>query len=280
MIKPVFLLLVAMISIQSGAAFAKKLFPTLGAAGTTSLRLFLAAMILWIIWKPWKFTYTAQDLKKLFLYGASLGFMNLLFYFAIERIPLGVAVAFEFTGPLAIAVLNSKKHVDYLWALLAAIGIYLLLPVSGSSDLDPVGILFALGAGLCWALYILFGQKAGNNLHGGLASTIGMTFATVLIVPFGLSGAGEKLFDPTLLPLGLGVAIFSSALPYSLEMMALKSLSTQTFGVLMSLEPAIAAIAGLIFLSEQLLLLQWLAIFLIIISSLGSSLSNPAKDLA
>ncbi len=274
MLNSVVLLLIAMVSIQSGASIAKKLFLVLGAAGTSTLRLLLATLILWLLYRPWKKKFTADQLKKLFLYGASLGFMNLLFYYAIIRIPLGIAVALEFTGPLSLAIIASKSKLDYLWAILAGVGIYLLLPIAGASDLDPVGIAFALGAGLFWALYILSGQRAGSELHGGLTTTVGMAFAALVVLPFGAYSSGAALLDWELLPMGIGLAIFSSALPYTLEMVSMKRLSTQTFGVLMSLEPAIAAIVGLIFLKEELLLVQWVAILCIILSSAGSTLTS------
>ncbi|HXH31368.1 MAG TPA: EamA family transporter [Bacteriovoracaceae bacterium] len=277
MLKSVLLLVVAMVSIQSGATLAKSLFPVLGAAGTSAVRLFFATIILWAIWRPWKYNFTRLQLQRLALYGLSLGLMNLLFYFAIVRIPLGVAVALEFTGPLAVAIAKSKSKFDYFWAVLAGIGIYLLLPVSGTSNLDPIGMALALGAGFFWALYILYGQSAGSDLHGGLATTIGMTFAALIVIPFGIYQAGWSLLDLGLLPLGILVAVFSSALPYSLEMVSMKRLSTQTFGVLMSLEPAIGAMAGLAFLNEELLLVQWLAIFCIIFSSLGSTLTSARR---
>jgi threonine/homoserine efflux transporter RhtA len=177
--------------------------------------------------------------------------MNLTFYFALARIPLGIAVALEFTGPMAVAIFTSKYKMDYLWALLAGFGIYLLLPLSGATNLDFVGVFWALAAGFFWALYIVFGKKAGNDFHGGLATTIGMTFAAMVAIPAGVIAAGPKLLDVSLWPYGFGVALLSSAIPYSLEMLSLKSMPTKTFGVLMSLEPAIAAFAGLLSLVKS-----------------------------
>lgn len=204
--------------------------------------------------------------------------MNLLFYAALERIPLGIAVALEFTGPLAISILTSKKKIDFLWIILAAVGIYLLLPSSSGVPLDVIGMLLALGAGFFWALYILFGKKAGQDIPGEVASSVGMTIAALVVMPFGFYFAGEKLLDNSLWPLGLLVGLLSSALPYTLEMFALKKIPTKTFGVLMSLEPAVATIAGFLFLSEALTLLQSAAILCIIISSLGSTMtSSPQK---
>jgi inner membrane transporter RhtA len=200
--------------------------------------------------------------------------MNLTFYFALERIPLGLAVTLEFIGPLSLAILSSRRKIDFFWALLAAVGIYMVMPVNDlSHPLDPMGIMFALIAGLFWAFYIYFGQKAGKNFHGGMATTIGMTFAALVAIPFGLLIDGSKLLNPALLPMGLVVAVFSSALPYSLEMFSLKKIPTKTFGILMSLEPAVASLAGLFFLGEQLNVIQWLAIICVMTASLGSTLT-------
>ena len=272
--KSILLLLIAMGSIQSGATLAKQLFPVAGAAGTSALRLFFASIILWAIWRPWKVKLSKPDLKSVAFYGISLGLMNLLFYFALERIPLGIAVALEFTGPLAVAIFSSKRKLDYVWAITAGVGIYLLMPIETSdSHLDVVGMIFAVGAGFFWALYILFGKKAGGNLSGTMAASWGMAFAALIVIPFGFASSGTALFDMSLLPVALCVGIFSSALPYTLEMFALKNIPTQTFGVLMSLEPAIAALAGFVFLGETLTHLQIAAIFFIMLSSFGSSLT-------
>lgn len=241
------------------------------------MRLFFATLILWIVWRPWRMSLKRDQVKSLLIYGVSLGLMNLLFYFALKRIPLGIAVALEFTGPLMLAIFTSSRKIDYLWAFIAAVGIFLLLPLPGKEvQLDLIGMLFALGAGFFWGLYILFGQKAGSDLHGGVATTWGMTFASLIVLPFGFYEAGTKLLDFSLWPVGLAVGIFSSALPYSLEMISLKRIPTKTFSILMSVEPVIGALAGLVFLNEELFLIQWFAIICVIISSLGSSLSpNP-----
>lgn len=272
---PIFILLLAMSSIQFGASQAKELFPVLGVGGTSTLRLLFAGLIMAAVFQPWKVKFTPAVLRSLAFYGVSLGFMNFSFYFALERIPLGIAVALEFTGPLAVAIFSSQKKIDYLWALTAAVGILLLLPLNINAEaLDPLGILFALVAGLCWALYIIFGKKAGDTLSGGIASSMGMLIAAMVVLPFGLAADGSKLFNPSALPLALMVAVFGSALPYTLEMIALKKMPTKTFGVLMSMEPAIASFMGLLFLSEALTLTQWLAILCVMISSLGSSLTQ------
>ena len=274
MLKAVLLLIIAMASIQGGATLAKGIFPLLGPAGTSALRLFFATIILWAIFRPWKEKISSFQLKKLFVYGACLGLMNLSFYFALERIPLGLAVSLEFTGPLAVAIFTSRKKIDYIWAVLAGLGIFLILPeTQGPSALDPVGVTLAIVAGIFWAGYILYGKKAGSDIAGGLAATWGMTFAALVVIPAGLYTSSDKIFSWDIVPFGIGVAVLSSALPYTLEMLSLKKIPTKTFGVLMSLEPAIAAIAGLTFLNEQLTMFQWFAMLLIMLSSLGSSLT-------
>ncbi len=272
---PIFVLMLAMFSIQSGASLAKMLFPIVGSIGTTTLRLFFATLILGLFWRPWRTTILRKEIKLLVYYGMSLGFMNFLFYLAIERIPLGIAVAIEFIGPLTLAVMSSKKLLDYLWALLAAIGILLILPIAElSSPIDPVGILFAFGAAICWALYIISGQKAGKHLSAGVVTSYGMLIATICVLPFGIISSGPALLNFSLLPLALGVALFSSAIPYSLEMYALKNMPRKEFGILMSLEPAFAAMSGFFFLHESLNIVQWMAIVLIMVSSVGVSLTQ------
>lgn len=263
-----------MTSIQFGATFAKQLFPVVGVVGTSGLRLFLATAILFAVWRPWRGKLSRTEIKAITLYGISLGFMNLLFYVALARIPLGISVALEFTGPLTVSLASSRRLGDFLWVVLAGIGIVLLLPVSGVSEaLDPVGVLFALGAGGFWALYIIFGQRAGGSMHGGRATALGMLVATLVVLPMGIIEEGTKLFDLKLLPLALLVALTSSAFPYTLEMFVLKKLPAKTFGILMSLEPAIAAISGLFLLHEYLTWIQWSAIGCIIAASVGSSVS-------
>jgi inner membrane transporter RhtA len=272
---PVLLVLVAMASVQGGASLAKQLFPAVGAAGTSALRLLLATMILAAVWRPWRARgITRAEWRTLALYGASLGGMNLTFYLALERLPLGVAVAIEFTGPLAVAVLASRRAVDLLWAALAAVGIVLVLPfVPGAADLDPLGVVWALIAGACWGVYILQGKRAGATLHAGTATAIGMAIASLVAIPFGVASAGARLLDLAILPLALAVALLSSAIPYSLEMIGLKRLPPHTFGVLMSLEPALAALSGRLFLAERLTVTQWAAIACVMVASAGSTLS-------
>jgi inner membrane transporter RhtA len=262
--------IVAMVSFQIGATFAKQLIPVIGAPGTTALRLGLSALIVVILQRPWRTIPSRAAWPVVLAYGLSLAAMNSVFYLALRTVPLGIAVALEFTGPLSVAVFTSRRRLDYLWVALAAAGLSLLLPITrASAALDRAGVAFALAAGVGWALYILFGQKAGRA-HGASASTWGLMIAAVLTLPIGVVDVGRELVAPRVLPFGIAVAVFSSALPYTLEMIALRRLSTQTFGTLMSFEPAIAAIAGVIVLHEHLTALQYLAIGAIIAASVGS----------
>ncbi|MES3037124.1 MAG: DMT family transporter [Bdellovibrionota bacterium] len=266
--------IIAMLSIQYGASLAKQLFPFLGAQGTTTLRLLFATIILFCIFRPWRGKISRLEYRWIIFYGLSLGAMNLLFYFSLERIPLGIAVAVEFTGPLAVALWSSRKALDFVWAFLAVAGIILILPVSEKSvPVDPLGVALALGAGFFWACYIVFGQKGGSTITGGKITSYGMLIATLVALPFGIAHSGAELFNSKYLPIGILVAIFSSAIPYTLEMIGLKKIPTKTFGILMSVEPAVAALMGLIFLQEHLALAQWIAVIFIILASTGSALN-------
>lgn len=270
---------VAMVSVQIGASFAKSLFPLVGAQGTTALRVGLAALILTLVLRPWRKPVAQGQWPVLVAYGVTLGLMNLFFYSALQSIPLGIAVALEFTGPLGVAVLASRRAIDFLWIALAAAGLLALLPLGAETQgLDPMGVLLALAAGLCWGLYIVFGQKAGAA-HGAQATAFGMIIAAMVVAPIGLIQAGSALFAPSLLASAFGVAVLSSVLPYSLEMFALARIPTRVFGVLMSVEPAIAALMGLLILHETLNLRQGLAIAAIMAASLGTTLTMAGDGL-
>jgi inner membrane transporter RhtA len=271
---PLGALLVAMVSVQTGAALVKGLFPRVGVAGATTLRLALASFMLLAVWRPWRRLPKAREARSLLIYGVAMGVMNLCFYSALARIPLGIAVALEFTGPLAVAMAASRRPVDFVWIALAALGLVALLPLGlGHAPLSPSGIAFALAAGACWALYIVFGQKAGA-LHGGMSAALGTVIGAVVITPVGLMQASAALFDPSILPVACGVALLSSALPYSLEMFALTRLPTRTFGVLMSAEPALGALSGWCFLHESLSFVQWSAVASIMLASAGSAVTS------
>lgn len=266
-------LLIAMASYQCGAAIAKHLFPAVGAQGATAYRLGLGALVLLVLRRPWRMRRESGDWRALWGYGLSIGVMNLVFYLALNRIPLGIAVALEFTGPLALALFHSRRWVDVVWVALVAIGLVLLMPPgSTTTRLDPIGVAYALCAGVCWALYIVLGQKAGAK-YGTDAVAWGTSIAALFAMPIGIAHAGQALFSLPLLPLALGLAILSSALPFTLEMIAMTRLPARTFGTLLSLEPAFAAMAGMIFLNEHLSTLQWSAIVAIIVASAGTVLS-------
>ena len=267
------LLLVSMLSIQCSASLAKTVFPIVGPAATTALRLLFAALVLLPILRPWRAKLTRRQWLPIVLYGLSTGIMNMCFYQAISRIPPGVGVALEFTGPLATAMIGSRRPVDFLWIALAVGGLYLLLPIHEfSGNLDPVGVAFALGAGFCWALYIFFGKRAGNA-GGGASVAIGVIVAACAAFPFGFAAAGTSMFSLSVLPLALLLGVFSSALPYGLEIFALRQLPSQTFGILMSLEPVLAALSGFLFLGERLTLEQGAALACIIAASIGATLT-------
>ncbi|EBK1713744.1 threonine/homoserine exporter RhtA [Salmonella enterica] len=260
---PILVLLIAMSSIQSGASLAKSLFPLVGAPGVTALRLALGTLILIAFFKPWRLRFAKEQRLPLLFYGLSLGGMNYLFYLSIQTVPLGIAVA----------LFSSRRPVDFIWVVLAVLGLWFLLPLGQDmSHVDLTGAALALGAGACWAVYILTGQRAGAE-HGPATVAVGSLIAAIIFVPIGAVQAGDALWHWSILPLGLAVAVLSTALPYSLEMIALTRLPTRTFGTLMSMEPALAAVSGMIFLGETLTGIQILALCAIIAASMGSTLT-------
>jgi len=270
---PVVVILIAMLSIQSGASLAKSLFPLVGAPGVTALRIALGTAILVEIFKPWRLRFKKEQRLPLLFYGLSLGAMNYMFYLSIQTIPLGIAVALEFTGPLAVALFSSRRPVDFIWVILAVLGLWILLPLGQSvSEIDLTGAALAQGAGACWAIYIVTGQRAGEE-HGPATVAIGSLIAAIIFVPVGMAQATESIWQWSVMPIGLAVAILSTALPYSLEMIALTRLPTRIFGTLMSMEPALAALSGMVFLGETLTFTQTLALCSIIAASMGSTLT-------
>lgn len=275
---PLLAVLGAMMSLSVGTSVAKGLFPALGPAGVTFLRAATAAAILAAVWRPWRGKVGRADWPTLVAYGATIGGMNLLFYQAVARLPFGVAVAFEFCGPLAVATFASRRAADLAWVALAAVGLALLSPVGPNvGRLDPAGVAFAVGAGACWAVYILVGARAGRRLHGGRATALGMAVATVVVAPFGLAGGGSALLEPGLLVVGVGVGLMSGAVPFALEMYALARLPRRTFSVLLSMEPALAALAAWPMLGERLTPPQALAIACVVAASVGSA-ANAGRD--
>jgi len=267
-IPPTALVLLGIVSVQLGSAVAKNLFSAVGSFGTVALRLFFAAAVLMLLWRP-TFRLDRRTWTVVLSYGVTLGLMNLCFYLALERIPLGIAVTIEFLGPLAVALAGSRRLLDVLWAVLAAGGVVLLL--EGRGDLDLVGFLFALAAGVCWGLYILVGAALGRHTTEGNGLALGMVVAALMAVPFGVADSGAALIQPWVLIAGLGVALLSSVVPYSLDLEALRRMPPRVFGILMSLEPAMAALIGLIVLQELLAWSQWIAVLCVVAASAGAT---------
>lgn len=277
-IPPLPAVLLSIISVQAGAAIAKGLFPALGATGTASVRIGLSAIILVGAYRPNFKRFTAKQWKAVIPYGISLGLMNVIFYMAIERIPLGLGVTLEFIGPLLLAVSGSKRILDFFWVFLAAIGIAFIAPWN-EKGIDLIGASLALLAGGFWAGYILLGGRIAKIMDGEQAVAVGMIFAAIVVVPFGFGSGGLSNFTPIMILSGGALALLSSAIPFTLEIGALKKLPARTFSILMSLEPAAAALFGLVFLKEHLTLHQWLAVTFVIIASLGATLTKGKKNL-
>lgn len=269
---PVPAVLLSIISVQCGAAIAKTLFPAIGAAGTASLRIGISALILLLAYRPNLKQITPNQWKIVVPYGLTLGAMNLIFYLAIERIPIGLAVTLEFIGPLLLAIIGSKRLLDYCWVLLAGLGIALIAPWS-NDRVDLLGVFFALLAGALWAAYIILGGKVSKIMHDGQAVATGMLFAAILILPFGFYENGLANLTPKFLGMGAALALLSSAIPFTLEMKALGQLPPRTFSILMSLEPAAAAVCAFIFLQENLNFYEILAVVCVVIASAGSTLT-------
>ncbi len=267
----------AITSFCVGTSFGKQLFPIIGAPGTVAYRVGFSALILLVLFRPWRMPLTRADLVATVRYGAALGLMNFSFYMALRTIPLGVAIAIEFLGPLTVSLLYSRRPSHFAMVGLAAVGLVMLLPLRQSQHaLDPVGVAFALCAGLCWGLYIVFGKRT-KHLPGRQAVAVGMTTAALIVVPIGVVDAGASLLTPSFALIGLATAILSSAIPYSLEIVALKQIPENRFGVLLSVEPAAGAIAGIVLLGEHLISTQWIAIALIVAASVGSVLSADRR---
>jgi inner membrane transporter RhtA len=273
-VPPTVLVMLGIVSAQLGAAIAKTLFDSLGPGGTVFLRIAFAALVLLVLVRPKLGGHDGNAYLVAGLFGLALALMNFSLYLAIDRIPLGVAVTLEFVGPLGVAVAGSRRILDVLWVVLAAAGILLLAPLGafGGMDLDPVGVAFALLAGCLWASYILLSARTGSAFPGGTGLVIALCVGTVVMAPVGIAGAGSALLDPKLLLAGFGVAMLSSAIPFYLDLEALRKIPARIFGVLMSLEPAVAALAGLLVLGERLGIRAVVAIALVTVAAAGASL--------
>lgn len=268
------LVLAACISVNLGAALAKTLFGQVGAEGVAALRTTFAALGLWLLVRPWRFGVPSGRMVDLAAYGLTMGLMNLSVYWAILRIPLGLAVAIEIAGPLLLVLSLSRRRTDFVWLSLAISGLALLVPWPGAQErLDPLGLVFAVLAGTCWAGYIVLGKRVAD-LGGGRAVAFGVFFACMVTLPFGIGHAGTGLLAPQVLAWGAGVALLSSMVPYVMEMKAMAHLSAKTFGLVTSSAPAVAALAGFVVLGERLTGAQWLAIVLMMAASAGAALSS------
>ncbi|WP_441374731.1 EamA family transporter [Acinetobacter lwoffii] len=272
------ILLIAMISMQSSGSFAKYLFGQFPILTVSAMRLLLGAVILALIFKIWQIHFRQIKWPAIISYGLALAGMNLLFYLSIDRLPLGIAVSFEFIGPLSVALFYARQKFDFVWVGLAILGLVLLFPFDQAAQpLDPIGIAFALGAGACWALYIVAGQRP-SGVSGNHTVCLGMFVGMLVLMPIALlAGMPAHTFEPMSLLYFVALAVLASALPFTLEMIALRNLSALSFGTLMSLEPAIAALSGLVFLGETLLWTQWLALATIISASVGCTVTTQRQ---
>ncbi|MBE7211241.1 MAG: EamA family transporter [Gluconacetobacter diazotrophicus] len=266
-----------MVCVQLGAVQAKLLFPVLGTTGTAGLRVLFAAVLLLPFLRRGRERLRLPGIAAIGAYGICLAAMNAVFYAALDRLPLGPTVAIEFLGPLALALLGSRRWPDLCWIGLAVLGLaFLLQPWRDlRHGFDPVGGLLALGAGGCWALYILAGRRLGRHVTGIRATALGMGVAAAALLPFSLPVLPDTVGHPRLLLGAIVMALASSAIPYSIEMIAMRRLDMRVFAILMSLEPVIAALAGLFMLGESLSAARWLAVLAIVAASLGSALTDP-----
>jgi inner membrane transporter RhtA len=269
----------AIASVQFGSAVAATLFGAIGPGGAVWLRLLFGTVILVVLWRPRVRGHTRRELLLACLFGLVLASMNFSFYSALHRIPLGIAVTLEFVGPLAVALAGSRRPVDLLWVALAAAGI-LALTRGGVHHLNPLGVGLALLAGCFWGTYILVNARIGRAFEGGTGLTLAMIVATVLMTPVGIVQGGSHLFELRSLLLGGVVGMLSSAVPYSFEVEALRRIKTSLFGVLMSIEPAMAALAGFIMLGQGLAARELLGIALVVIASAGAARSGRETPIA
>ena len=275
-VPPFALVLAGIASVQFGAALARTMFDDLGAAGTSLIRVFFAAVVLMVVFRPDPRRYDWNALRWVLAFGVTLGLMNLTFYLALGRLDLGVAVTIEFIGPLAVAVFGSRRRLDLVWAGLAAIGIVLLANPGGES-LDTLGLVYILIAAACWAVYILIAKRAGRLFPGAHGVAMAMVIAVLIPLVPGILDAGTTLLEPQWLALGCAVGVLSSAIPYSLETEALRRIPAHVFGVLMSMEPAVAALAGFVVLGQDLGARELVAIGLVVAASAGVSIVTPPE---
>lgn len=269
--------LLAVLTVQGGAVFAKKLFLLVGSEGATSMRLGFAALILLVVFRPWRINFTQGNIKNFLIYGLSLGAMNFFFYKALKEIPIGIAVGIEFIGPLSVAFFYSRRPIDFVWIALVVIGLLLLLPLGDEvKNVNLKGVIFALVAGGWWAVYIIFGRKVGKE-YGIPIVSAGMILGALIFAPIGIITEGANLLNWKILGLGLTVALLSSAIPFALELIAMTHIPAKTYGLLSSAEPAVGALFGIVFLGEHLLGMQWVALAAIIAASIGATMTARGR---
>lgn len=276
---PLLAVLGSIISLCVGTSYGKSLFPVIGPSGTAAVRVIFGAVVLVAFFRPWRQPFPRKSAKVIALYGLVLALMNSIFYESIQRLPLGIAIAIEFTGPLTVAIASSRRVIDFVWIALAAIGLGLLLPLApGSVALDPLGIVFAFMAATLWAFYIILGKKMAD-LPSGQATALGVVCAGLVLMPVGITKVAPHLGEPQILWGGIAVCLASSAIPYSLEMWAMKKLPKNTFSILLSMEPAVGALSGMFVLHEMLTATQWIAVCSVMVASIGTTLTarSPIK---
>jgi inner membrane transporter RhtA len=278
-LKAIALVLAAAMSVQGGASVAKSLFPSFGPPGVVWLRLLFGSIALWVIARPDLRTRPWRELRLVVALGVVLVSMNVSFYESIARLPLGVAVTVEFLGPLAVAILASRRRLDLVWVVLAGLGVALLAE-GGGKGVHPFGLVLAALAGVFWALYITLSVPVGRAFSGASGLAPAMVIGALLVTPWGIVSAGAHLRDPQLVGAAVGVGLLSSALPWSLELEALRRLPTNVFGVVLALEPAVAALAGVVFLHEHLHARAWFAIALVVVASAGAALELRREQAA
>ena len=276
-VPPPALVMLGIISVQIGSALAKHLFDEVGSFGTVALRLFFAALVLMLWWRP-GLRLGRRAWTVVVGYGVVLGLMNLFFYLALARLPMGIAVTLDFLGPLGVALAGSRQRLDALWTVLAAGGVVLL--TEGGGHVDLAGVLFAVAAGACQGFYILFGAALGRHTSQGNGLALSMVVASLVVVPFGVADGGTALFRPWVLTAGLGLALLSSVVPYTTDLEALRRIPPRVFGILLCLEPAMAALTGLVLLGEALRWPQWIAVACVVVASAGATLGARRTDMA
>jgi inner membrane transporter RhtA len=269
----------AAISVQFGAALATHLFHQVGPTGAVTLRLVLAAALMAGILRPRHLSVKRADLGVVVAFGLTLAAMNLTFYEAISRIPLGVAVTIEFVGPLAVTIFGSRRAIDLLWAVLAGAGVA-LLTTGGVDRLDLVGVLMALLAGACWGAYVVLSKETGKRFPGPSGLAVAMVVSALVVLPIGLATAGRAILHPSAIAIGAAVALLSSVVPYSLELFALRRVTFRAFGILLSLDPAVAALVGFLVLGQRLGWRELAALVLVVAANAGSVLAGEADAVA